>query len=569
MSKKNNGDRPTPSAADRIFVQDALANLLVLFNPKEKHYYNFLGNNDDGLMHALGCGPMIYGAWKSFEGNRNQPLKPVKPFGCGDLAFQFIAQGRVGDSCWCVDCDLRPSVWKEEGHACGNNWTYSLMSTYAEGWDNGEYKGREADALSVRKTPYWTSIEMSDEANCWGDPNLHMYLGQVNNIIGPEGYFFTIIEDKIVKVTEKEKSERAEHASMDILIAAARAERDQWDAENKAQQSRDRRALERKENNLKVLSNPNLPPNETRDATIVTLKAEMKDLEDKIKAADSTRDAKRKNIERTEKQKKSLKAKLTNYHRARKIKSGGIHQQIEKVLMKHEIKRGAYHGGTFQGPDCRRATKNAETIFNELHPVLVENNRDEGMTEEGIRALCDDCANLLHTIDAIYSKFLKWYMEWDDEAKVAASELKVLIKSALKQARALGISITPKWHLLEDHILDQHIWLVKNGWGGIIWLDESFVERAHQEGVKEDRRTHGIKGYEAQQTAQLKAEERASNPSVVANRERNTREIRPRKRARTDAKAQEAAVKREEMVMLARDDGNQDADMDEADEAVA
>ena len=222
-----------------------------------------------------------------------------------------------------------------------------------------------------------------------------------------------------------------------------------------------------------------------------------------------------------------------------------------------------------EGPDCRRATKNAETIFNELHPILVESNRDDGMTEEDIRALCDDCANLLHTIDAIYSKFLKWYMEWDDEAKEAASELKDLIKSALKQARALGISITPKWHLLEDHILDQHIWLVKNGWGGIIWLDESFVERAHQEGVKEDRRTQGIKGYEAQQTAQLKAEERASNPSVVANRERSTREIRQRKRARTEAKAQEAAVKREEMVMLARNDGNQDADMDEPDEVVA
>ena len=45
-------------------------------------------------------------------------------------------------------------------------------------------------------------------------------------------------------------------------------------------------------------------------------------------------------------------------------------------------------------------------------------------------------------------------------------ELEALIASALKQARAIGISITPKWHLLEDHILDQHIWLVvKNGWG--------------------------------------------------------------------------------------------------------
>ncbi len=62
MSKKNNGDRPTASAADRIFVQDALAKLLVCFWPKEKHYYNFLGNNDDGLMHALGCGPLTYGA---------------------------------------------------------------------------------------------------------------------------------------------------------------------------------------------------------------------------------------------------------------------------------------------------------------------------------------------------------------------------------------------------------------------------------------------------------------------------------------------------------------------------
>ena len=83
--------------------------------------------------------------------------------------------------------------------------------------------------------------------------------------------------------------------------------------------------------------------------------------------------------------------------------------------------------------------------------------------------------------------------------------------------------MTPKWHLLEDHILDQHIWLVKNGWGGICWLDESFVERAHQEGVKEDRRTQGVKGCEAQQTAQFKAEERASNPKVEERRERSSR----------------------------------------------
>ena len=152
--------------------------------------------------------------------------------------------------------------------------------------------------------------------------------------------------------------------------------------------------------------------------------------------------------------------------------------------------------------------------------ALLEHNREEdGMTDDDIKELCKACSNLLHTLDAMCSRFLKWcYMKWDDEAKKAVRELEALIASALKQARAIGISMTPKWHLLEDHILDQHIWLVKNGWGGIYWLDESFVERAHQEGVKEDRWTQGVKGHEAQQTAQFKAEERASNPKVEERR---------------------------------------------------
>ena len=127
------------------------------------------------------------------------------------------------------------------------------MDPYVQEWDKGEYKGREADALSIRKSGYWTTIEMSDDGNCWGHPNLHMFLGQVNNVIGPEGYFYKIIEDKIVKISDKEKSERAEFATIDALIAAAKAERDDWDAENKAEQSRDRRNLKSKENSLEVL----------------------------------------------------------------------------------------------------------------------------------------------------------------------------------------------------------------------------------------------------------------------------------------------------------------------------
>ena len=87
-------------------------------------------------------------------------------------------------------------------------------------------------------------------------------------------------------------------------------------------------------------------------------------------------------------------------------------------------------------------------------------------------------------------------------------------------------------------------------------------ERAHQEGVKEDRRTQGVKGYEAQQTAQFKAEERASNPKVE---ERGGSETlggvaRTRKRTRTEAVKAETDDKREQMIMMATD-GDEDVEM--------
>ena len=97
--------------------------------------------------------------------------------------------------------------------------------------------------------------------------------------------------------------------------------------------------------------------------------------------------------------------------------------------------------------------------------------------------------------------------------------------------------------------------------GGICWLDELFVERAHQEGVKEDRRTQGVKGYEAQQTAQFNAEERASNPKVEERRERNSRvAARTRKRTRTEAVKAETDDKRQQMIMMATD-GDEDVEM--------
>jgi len=49
------------------------------------------------------------------------------------------------------------------------------------------------------------------------------------------------------------------------------------------------------------------------------------------------------------------------------------------------------------------------------------------------------------------------------------------------------MSVTPKLHLLEDHLLDvlEHIKTLE-------YFDEEFVERAHQKGLKYNRITKGM-----------------------------------------------------------------------------
>ena len=67
--------------------------------------------------------------------------------------------------------------------------------------------------------------------------------------------------------------------------------------------------------------------------------------------------------------------------------------------------------------------------------TLLEHNREEdGMTDDDIKELCKACSNLLHTLDATCSRFLKWHMKWDDEAKKAVRELEALIASKCPQA---------------------------------------------------------------------------------------------------------------------------------------
>ena len=305
-----------------------------------------------------------------------------------------------------------------------------------------------------------------------------------------------------------------------------------------------------------------------RDRThvrVAALREEVKELESKIKVDKYDAEKLEQKIKKCQEKKAKLKAKVASYHRKRKIDDDGIFQKMEKVLHKYKIYRGAYHGGDFQGPHLRRYMENAEAIFAEYLPIIKAANRPEGpervMSDEDIDKFCADCVKLLQTIDAIHANLSKWYFDIEDEdTKKALQELNVLHRRALELVRKLGMSVTPKWTLEEDHVEDNHEWLIENGWGGEIWEDESYVEHEHQQGVKDNRRTQAMKSFRERESAQMKSSHRSSNQDVQDASLERKRKAKVRPGGQSSTKKQ---VK-EDYRMEAATDGAAETDADGA-----
>ena len=78
--------------------------------------------------------------------------------------------------------------------------------------------------------------------------------------------------------------------------------------------------------------------------------------------------------------------------------------------------------------------------------------------------------------------------------------------------RELGISITPKFHILTRHTIEQ-----VRQFGGIADLVEDFIEKSHQVGKKLDHYvdTMSNKGYEQQELAKIRSQWLSNDPRVL------------------------------------------------------
>ena len=202
--------------------------------------------------------------------------------------------------------------------------------------------------------------------------------------------------------------------------------------------------------------------------------------------------------------------------------------------------------------------KATDALFQEFVPILKADNKGE-LTENEVEETCKQYKQLLDATDAALSKLHK---EFPSQQELM--DTKKAIQNSVTLACNLGLSITPKWHIFAVHIFAQHERLAKEGWGGIFFLDESFIEKSHQRMVALRRRMRGLRTYKKQQRAAAKIEHATNNPTVDAHRDKHRKK---KKRKGTGQTAVAAAAKKQAIELKREAAVEMDVEMNVGDES--
>ena len=103
---------------------------------------------------------------------------------------------------------------------------------------------------------------------------------------------------------------------------------------------------------------------------------------------------------------------------------------------------------------------------------------------------------LLHQIDGAFSCLRKL-----DPTRDRIREAGYFVAASTKTWGNLGISVTPKAHIFEDHVIDSMQALNSLGYN-----TECFIEFSHQYVAHQDRQTQGLRDYKQNHESQHNAE---------------------------------------------------------------
>ena len=158
----------------------------------------------------------------------------------------------------------------------------------------------------------------------------------------------------------------------------------------------------------------------------------------------------------------------------------------------------------------------SEDIMKEIATVLIENKSDAcKMNNDEINKLCRDMAKLLTRWDGAMSDI---HMKNPGEEDCNRAQL--FINKAMELTRELGLSVIPKYHGAEAHIVQQ----MRNTKGGLHEFDESWMEQYHQTGYQFDMSLRNQPSEERNAKVIVSNNIRFSHPSTQDAMDRHARE---------------------------------------------
>ncbi len=129
-------------------------------------------------------------------------------------------------------------------------------------------------------------------------------------------------------------------------------------------------------------------------------------------------------------------------------------------------------------------------------------------TDEEIANMCEKHRQLFICMDVYFSGLRTKRFHLTDA--IAKKTKEFLVRSVLLE-RYLGMSITPKTHVMDDHSIQQLV-----ATHGFADLGEDAGERNHQDEAKADRRLGAIRDYALKEAFKSKDEVKRKNPKVEA-----------------------------------------------------
>jgi hypothetical protein len=409
--------------------------------------------------------------------NTAQAVK-LEFFLVGDMKFLFMMLGRSGYSgSNCLYCKLNSKQWKtkhvtEEHMHCGaEEWSIEkllapfLASQIARQAAGGTLEASPDDGEELpgqKEAPLWTFIPIKNVLV----PLLHILLGLGNDLLDN---FWSSWFDERVEVLKPDESE-ARHMALLAEIAVEEYEE----------------KFESLKGEVNALVTERIQLNSTLnenglEAEVVGHLNEQKNIvlqtiEHKTRERDSVK------IELTKR--RSSKRGARKAERELRLKRGKMEKPFRvyvemDIFPKYKVYMSSYHGGNMEGPAVRRLMIDAKEVFEEIGNFVKESlGAEEQRSKEiagdlEIDQVCGKTASLFLLLDSVFSYI------YGIRGKATEEQIVILEQRLLQVLycdwRDAGMSFTPKFHTLLDHLLEQ-IRRVE----GFVIMGEDRIERSHQ-----------------------------------------------------------------------------------------